>query len=403
MRRLTLVIPSEVEESEIAVAVGFATIRAVKDTKPTATPPGSGVHATKPATQMDVARIVGVSQRAVASVVGTGKSEHGGRVSESTRQRILEVAEAIGYRPHRGAQLIRGVRSGMIGLIRPISTTEHIVRTAVLLGEAVEAADFRIIAVDKGREPHNDARVIEFLYDFKVEGLLMMRGGEELVRSPAFDLFRQANMPTVLVENMATPPAHNLSCVYADEYRSGVEMVRHLIACGYQRIAMVADTDSGFVSEQERTRAYLDHLRLAGRPPDLIKVSTGKGFGSRSRSEILGQRGVARLLKRKRLPDAVICVNDMTALCVMAELQRHGVSIPGDLGLAGFDDHSLGRAAFPALTTVAYPAEQVAREAVRTLLAMIAQKDAATANGVRRALPTTLCPRESTRHLRSVG
>src|SRR5690606_37504551 len=136
-------------------------------------------------TQLDIAKAAGVSQRAVASVVGKGSCNpiNGSRVSEETRKLILDVAARLNYQPHRQAQLMRGVKSGVIGVLKRVGVAQYHVEKDFFATKAIVEADYSVMASDH-LDDHALERNVAMLIDAKVEGVMLVGFNNEASFEP---------------------------------------------------------------------------------------------------------------------------------------------------------------------------------------------------------------------------
>ncbi len=349
----------------------------------------------KSPTQQDIARIVGVSQRAVASVVGTGNQRCG--VSKETRRRIIEAAEKLGYRPHRYAQFFRGVRSGLIGYFKPLSMLEHRGRLTLRLARKIREVGYQMVSLDVIGEVGGLQQELEFLYDSQVEGLIISHFSHHLTELPIFELFQRRGTPTVILEKLTEESRFYLPAVYADHYQGGAELTRFLLEQGCRSIAMVmkAGKDTSFTDKPHRLAGYKETMKKAGLKPDILEVETVPHDTWMDTSFDAGRRGMQKLLQRSKLPDAVGFQNDLLAYAGINECREHGVRVPEDIKIAGFDDQSIGHFSNPPITSVAHPLEEIAELAVRLINSWIQEKRPPVETP-QIAVPCTLIPRRST-------
>ena len=144
-------------------------------------------------------------------------------------------------------------------------------------------------------------------------------------------------------------------------------MVEHLAACGHRRIAFIAGPDDNF-DAHERLRGYRD--ALARHVPDAEPWVLPGDF-----SEAGGHHAGQQLLASRERPDAVFAANDMMALGCLFAFSQGGVSVPGDIALAGFDDIPLARYVHPSLTTIRVNIAEIGERAVLNLLSQMADGD----------------------------
>jgi LacI family transcriptional regulator len=160
-------------------------------------------------------------------------------------------------------------------------------------------------------------------------------------------------------------------------------MVRHLVDCGYRRIAFIAGPEDNFEAH-ERQRGYLDALKEAGLESEAWMIPGDFGEAS-------GHRAGQLLVESSHRPDAVFAANDMMALGCLFALNQSGVRVPDEIALAGFDDIPLARYVHPALTTMRVDIPELGARAMRMLL-----DDVAAPLTTPLPLPTELIVRAST-------
>jgi LacI family transcriptional regulator, galactose operon repressor len=333
-----------------------------------------------------VAREAGVSTATVSRVV------HGqDRVRPSTRQRVLEVIEALGYVPDSSAQSMVRKRKEVIGLvaIESRSPDTDIEQEGLLFMEevlrGVEASLYRVgwsVLISILRHPDR-LEAFRWLQKIsaKVDGMLIVEGlipSEQLVRLAA-------RIPVVLVAG--SPGETHADVVDGDNRAGAMALARHLVEQhGKTRLFYIAGPPE---APDARERRVVFTETLAGYPGVRLHGCFVGRFAA-----ISGQRAVRKLLAapRRELPDAIACGNDQMAIGAMRELRTAGLRVPEDIAVTGFDDMHLGAMLTPPLTTVHQPMRLLGERACSMLLERIADPGLP-----RRAerLPTTLIVRES--------
>jgi DNA-binding LacI/PurR family transcriptional regulator len=175
--------------------------------------------------------------------------------------------------------------------------------------------------------------------------------------------------------------------VIAIDNAGGAEaMVRHLIALGHGRIAMVMG-EKGHFDTAERLQGYRRALASAGIAPRPEYEAQGDF------SETSGYSAVQQLLQLAERPTAIFCANDSMAIGGLAAASELGVRVPGDLTMVGFDDIPLAQYLSPPLTSVHVPVFEMGARAVSRLIAVLKGEPVAEGRSVR--LPTRLVVRSS--------
>jgi len=333
-----------------------------------------------------VAREAGVSTATVSRVV------HGlDRVRPSTRQRVLEVIEALGYVPDSSAQSMVRKRKEVIGLvaIESRSPDTDVEQEGLLFMEevlrGVESSLYQVgwsVLISILRDPDRP-EAFRWLQKIsaKVDGMLIAEGiipSEQLARLAA-------RIPVVLVAG-STGETH-ADVVDGDNRAGAMALARHLVELhGKTRLFYIAGPPEAPDARERRTvftetLAEYQGVRLAG------------CFEGRF-AAVSGQRAVRELLAgpHRELPDAIACGNDQMAIGAIRELHTAGIRVPEDIAVVGFDDMHLGALLTPPLTTVHQPMRRLGERSCSMLLERIA--DPALPHRAER-LPTTLVIRES--------
>ena len=333
-----------------------------------------------------MAREAGVSTATVSRVV------HGhDRVRPSTRQRVLEVIEALGYVPDSAAQSMVRKRKEVIGLvaIESRSPDTDIEQEGLLfIEEVLRGVDSPLSKVGwsvlwsvlRGAD-RPDAYHWLLKISAKVDGIMIVEG---LV--PSAQLARlAARIPVVLVAG--SPDEPHADVVDADNRGGTTALARHMIEQhGKTRLFYVAGPPE---APDARERRMVFEETLAGYPGVRLAGCFEGRFAA-----VSGQLAVREILAvpHRERPDAIVCANDPMAIGVMRELNRAGLRVPADVAVAGFDDMHLGALLSPSLTTVRQPMRLLGERACSMLLERIA--DPGRPRQVER-LPTRLIVRES--------
>jgi LacI family transcriptional regulator len=333
-----------------------------------------------------VAREAGVSTATVSRVV------HGqDRVRPSTRQRVLEVIEALGYVPDSSAQSMVSKRKEVIGLvaIESRSPDTDIEQEGLLFMEevlrGVESSLYQVgwsvlISILRNPDRPEAFRWLQKI-SAKVDGMLIAEGlipSEQLARLAA-------RIPVVLVAGSSGET--HADVVDGDNRAGAMALARHLVEQHSKtRLFYIAGPPEAPDARERRTvfaetLAEYQGVRLLG------------CFEGRF-AAISGQRAVREILAapHRELPDAIACGNDQMAIGAIRELHTAGIRVPEDIAVVGFDDMHLGALLTPPLTTVHQPMRLLGERACSMLLERIA--DPALPHRAER-LPTTLVIRES--------
>lgn len=315
---------------------------------------GSGEQRRGVVTIYEIAEAAGVHPSTASRALSPGTK---GRISTETADRIRRIATELEYEPHPWARSLRTHRTLTIGVILPRLTDGVLAR----IGEAAEdrARDHGYIAVTLSTHDHheNQGRLVGLLLDRRVDGLILATAARN---DPLVDQLAERQVPFVLLNRRS---GHHPS-VSADDELGGYLATRHLMGLGHERIGMVAGPQQ-FSTGALRLKGYRRALKEAGVSPErsLIVPSSFSISG--------GLEAATSLLGSASRPGAIFCINDSTAIGVMAAARDLGMAVPDDVALVGYNDTDVAPMLQPPLSSVAIPLEEMGRLAVDCLVRQI--------------------------------
>ncbi|HXG39317.1 MAG TPA: LacI family DNA-binding transcriptional regulator [Candidatus Limnocylindrales bacterium] len=297
----------------------------------------------------DLAREAGVSQSTVSRVLNGAPSSI--QISQATRERVLDAARRLGYRPNPLARGLRGARTMLLGVIvreitdpfftgavEAISTEAAKHGYNVVLGHAHGRADEAIVLRSVLETRHVDA--ILLLGDMRDQPRLIedLQGSRE----PVVALWQGRAL-------------HGLPMVNVDNAAGISQALDHLLALGHRRIAFVSGRPLGDI--QERLAAYEARMRAEG-------LAVPDGYVQHVANEPAGgAEALDALLRLPVPPTAVVCSTDQLAIGVLHQADARGIRVPERLSVTGFDDLPVSAYTVPALTTVRMPLAEMAARA----------------------------------------
>jgi DNA-binding LacI/PurR family transcriptional regulator len=279
-------------------------------------------------------------------------------VAAATRQRVVDVATAMGWRPNVAARALSAARANAVGLVlaQPAETlgfNTFYLRFIAGLEEELSRHDLSLLL---RVVPTLEAEISvyqQWLAEQRVDGVIVV---DLRVRDPRVAAMERLGLPGVVVgmlEEGVTP------AVWPDDEAAMTSAVEYLVSLGHRRLARVG-LNPEFVYTRIRRAAFLRAVRKAG-------LAAGDWIDSRAH----GEAATRALLTSVRRPTAIIYEDEATAVAALAVAREMGVSIPHDLSIIGWDDSLLCQLVNPALTAlhrdiVAY-GEVCARHLVRLL------------------------------------
>jgi len=303
-------------------------------------------------TIFDVARQAGVSIGTVSRVLNNRD-----RVSQKTRERVLQAMRELDYHPKSYAQALASQQTDTIGLVLPQVNDPFFYEIVRGVEDVVSAAGFSLMIVSQPRQ------TAESHY-----GRMFRRGTVDAMIIAAVDVYadeiRAIVDSGVAVTLIQQNPGKDIPAVLADNYGGMAELTEHLIGHGYRRFAYITGTDHT-PDNRERLAAIRDTLAAHGLSLPREAIAEGNYLrGS-------GYRAMQRLLDLPERPEVVIAGNDQMAADAIVAAQERGLNIPGDLAIAGFDDVPLASYLKPALTTVHQPVYEIGFHAARLTLDLL--------------------------------
>lgn len=313
------------------------------------------------ATLADVGRAAGVSAMAVSAALNETRTS--ARISEQTRAKILEAAEALGYRPNVAARALVKRRMNTIG-VSVVWDHEDLNHYFVeILNGIIQAASRhgQNATVFTFNSWEQDVEKVGASCDGRIDGMILV--------APLLTPALAAKLPqhTPFVALHSNTEFEGIVNIESDEERGAKDMVQALLERGHKRILHVSGP-RGLLGAERRICGYRAALQEAGIEMDEELLVTS-GFGAKEGHESLSRWLEAH--KGQPLPDAIFCFNDALAIGCMEVLASNGMRIPDEVSVCGFDDTLAARTTVPQLSSVHQPLREMGARAVEILLERI--------------------------------
>ena len=306
----------------------------------------------KRVTSYDVAKAAGVSQSAVSRVFQKGRS-----VSKKTKDKVLAIADELGYKPNAIARMLITKRSGMVAVI--LSSRANLIYPEVLssLNRKLSEMNERVLLFNLDDAEGLDD-ILEQIWTFQVDGVIALAAHFD---NESIDNFKVHNIPVVLYNRRIT--GHSASSVCCNHEQGINELVNLLDDFGHKQFLVIAGPAESDVA-QERLECAIKALSSRGHSDVPIE------YGDYSYDS--GRVAFAESMQANVAPTAVVCGNDTMAIGVIDEArEKFGLRIPEDLSVVGFDGVNAVFWHSYQLTTVKQPLEQMTKAAVDILLEQI--------------------------------
>jgi LacI family transcriptional regulator len=325
-------------------------------------------------TMADVARIAGVSTATVSHVLNGTRP-----VRARTRELVLSAVAATHYTPNTVARSLATARTTTMGLVLSAISNPYFGELLHAAESAAAAAGYTLLLVDPHEDPDYELTVVTRLHHHRVDGVVLAPSARP---DAALAYLARHGVPTVLLDRLID--AHR-DQVGSENREATAALTGHLADHGHTRIGLVAGLD-GLATTSERRDGHRDALRARDLPVDPDLEVSGASATDPAR------RAAHRLLALDDPPTAIVAGNNSMTIGVMQALRDTGLAVPDDVAVAAFDDFAWADLFSPRLTVVAQPFGDIAAEAVRLLLARIAEPDAPPTT---RRLAPTLVVRQS--------
>ena len=303
---------------------------------------------------IEIARRAGVSTATVSRALNNN-----GPVREEIRQKILQIARELNYKPNPIARSLSRKKTDTIGVILPELVDEFFMEIIRGIDETAYRANRYVMLSSFHSQRNIVETLLEFMGSGRVDGVILMAPE---MQSELSSLLIKSKKPVVLLNVSKT--IEDSVCFNIDNYQGAFSITKHLIDHGYQRIGMILGPE-GNCDAEERFRGFSDALTKHNLPVENSLIVQGD-FAAKS-----GYYGFGRLMNQDQKPDAIFAANDMMAVGCFEAAKSSNIKIPEDVAIVGFDDIYLGRLLSPRLTTVHVPISELGSKAIRYLLRMI--------------------------------
>jgi len=298
----------------------------------------------------DVAKRAKVSIATVSRVVNSV-----GPVKNSTRARVLKAIQELKYHPDIHARSLAGGKSRTLGMIVSNLENPFFLDIFRALESDAHRRGYEVLVANTDYRPRQLVSSVHLMMGRRLAGLAVIVS--EMEPSLIQEL-TESNLPIVFYD--VGTPARNISNIKV-RYEKGIQrVVEYLYSVGHRRMAFVGHHTS-LEPLLDRKKSFLDTMKRYAGEVEYATVADRDG-------PVGGQQATRQLLASGFQPTAIICVNDFMALGVVRELREHGLEVPRDVSVTGYDNISLSEYAFPPLTTVNIPREMIGHLAFSALV-----------------------------------
>jgi DNA-binding LacI/PurR family transcriptional regulator len=308
-----------------------------------------------------------LSQTTVSLVLNNSPSAKS--IPQETRQRVMDAAERLNYRPNYFARSLRQSRSMSVGVLAPDLSEGYFTRVMSGVVHELTSAHYFYFTACHDWNKGLIEQYPRMLVERAVDGFLLLNTPAEGIQVP---------VPVVAIS--AHSPAPNVTNIVLDHHSAVEQALKHLYDLGHRRMAFmrgpraIPDSEYRWEAIQEVAR----EMGLKIDPANVIRIDA-EGWsmktGYHPMTPEIGYRPMKALLEKHRAFTAVFCFNDIAALGAIRALKDAGCSVPEDVSVVGFDDIQSAAYSTPSLTTVRQPLTEMGMRGAQILLDRIANRD----------------------------
>jgi DNA-binding LacI/PurR family transcriptional regulator len=302
----------------------------------------------------DISKATGFSVPTISRVLSNSSYP----VSSAKRERILEVAQALGYRPNLSARSLRTERTHTIGILVDDIMSPFVPPIVRGIQDHLMVHGFSCVIGNSDWNPELEGAAIDSFLSRPVDGIIFA----EYSHLALHEALQQSHKPHLFVHRLFDGLIKN--SIVPDDYYGALLAVQHLIKLGHRRIGYINGPET-WHNSRERLRGYCDALAGQGIVFDPALVQSGdwefeSGYAAASALPELAER-----------PTAIFAANDLMALGAIYGVQDIGLRVPTDIAVVGYDNRDFTKIFRPKITTVSLPVYEMGRMAAEQLLMQI--------------------------------
>lgn len=308
-----------------------------------------------PVTIKDIARKAGVSHTTVSRALNGNPA-----IPERTATVIRNLAQGMGYLPSAAARGLKTNRSHVLGVIVSRIDNPYFGEIVQGIEETLHNTGYSIFVASTSYDDARELATFRAFSEHRVDGVII---GSVLFKQRHAELLKQYGIPVVVINNQSLREfAYSIS---HDDLFGAREVTRHLIELGHRQIVYLGNRRARRIN-RDRSNGFCLEMQSAG-----IPVMEENILNMQSSEIEDGESGMNIILQRPQQPTAVFCFNDLMAIGALKVLQQHGLRVPQDLSLVGFDNIAYSAYTTPALTTFDQPRRLIGAEAASMLMSLI--------------------------------
>lgn len=311
------------------------------------------------ATMQDIANQAGVSKTTVSMVLNNKDSS----ISDTTRNKILSIAEEMNYIPNSIARSLSTNKSGTIGIMVPDITNPFFSEIARAIEDAANKYDYNVIFCNLDNEIEKEDKYVKLLVSKLVDGVIFITGGNS---NKSIEILKGNNVPFIFVDRYVKGYEQYYG-VYSLNKEGMTEGIDYLYKSNKRKIVFVSGDPELGVSKQ-RYEGYKEAMEKYGLFNEELIFEGDFSLDG-------GKKVTNDIIQQVKDFDAIFFSNDLMAIGGMKVLVKNGFRIPEDVGVIGFDNIQIAEMMEPGLTTIGQPIYDMGKEACELLIGFIHGED----------------------------
>jgi len=309
---------------------------------------------TKEVTIYDIAKELNISP----ATVSRGLNDHA-VVNKKTKKKIVDMAQAMGYRSNTFASNLRRKRTNIIGVILPHLNSNFLSSVIAGMEKVANEAGYTLLISQSLETEKKEIANARTMFNSRVDGLLVSLASDTASINH-FEQFIKKGVPLIFFDRVFDHK--QCTSIVIDNVKAGYDATTHLIEQGGQRIVHITGNLSRNVYA-DRLKGYKFALLENGLPYQDENI-----YSINLTSEVALKQALNNILNTTPLPDSLFVANDSCAVSCIKFLKKAGLRIPQDIAVVGFNNDPLACVIEPNLTTVNYPGYEMGEVAAKNLI-----------------------------------
>ncbi len=301
----------------------------------------------------DVARLAGLSPATVSRVIN-----HHPYVSDEKRKLVQDAMDQLGYVPNSIARQLRTQTNETIGVLIPRLSNPFFSRLVDSMENIAAENGFKLIVCQTRSEKSREIAYLNWLKTRQIGGVVMASSENNWEVIQTYCDFG----PIIFCNEF--PPHTKAPIICLDQFMGGYIGTKHLIERGHTKLGFCY-AGSQFTNIRERFLGFEKALYEAGLPFD-ERCTFKEAYGYKD-----GQRIYHQIKALNSQPTAVFTSSDEVAIGIIAEAKKHGITVPEDLAVLGFDDQPIAELYDPGLSTIYQPVEEIGKTSIEMMLDLL--------------------------------